>query len=182
MGKGERMSKVLDELTKFLEEFDESPQGYGTQLRLDFAEIIWSSLVRKKWSQRRLSEQSGLADSVISNLVHGNKNCTLDTIGRILHALGTRATLREVAREDEWTSAPYLHFRPTDETRFIFPNVDVSTTTPFALDDNAWPGTPDVNETLVDTGVRLRGQWGSVPEIDPLQCFPVMVGTATGYE
>ena len=118
MGKGEQMSKVLDELTNFLEEFDESPQGYGTQLRLDFAEIIWSSLVQKKWSQRRLSEQSGLADSVISNLVHGNKNCTLDTIGRVLHALGTRAKLREVAHQDEWAIDPELTFHRTDGTRF----------------------------------------------------------------
>lgn len=119
------MSKVLDQLEKFLEEFDESPQGYGTQLRLDFAEIIWCSLVRKKWSQRRLSERSGFADSVISNLVHGNKNCTLDTVGRVLHALGTRAKLREDARQDEWALGPEFTFHRTDGTSFNFSNDNI---------------------------------------------------------
>ena len=89
------MSSVRNRLTKFLDRFDESPAGYSTQLRLDLAEIIWRSLARNKWSQRRLSKKSGLADSIISNLIHGNKNCTLDTVSKVLHALGTRATLQE---------------------------------------------------------------------------------------
>jgi len=107
------MSKVLDRLTRFFDDFDESPEGYGTQLRLDFAEIIWRSLARNKWSQRRLSRESGLADSVVSNLIHGNKNCTLDTVGKVLYTLGTKATLSEPLHLDASGSAPGWRFHGT---------------------------------------------------------------------
>ena len=89
------MSEVRERLGKRLERFEASPAGYGAKLRLDFAEIIWRNLERKPWSQRRLAKKARLADSVISNLIHGNKNCTLDTVGKVIHALGTEVTLQE---------------------------------------------------------------------------------------
>lgn len=94
------MSKSLQELNQIFAEFDESPAGYGAELRLDLAEIIWRGLARNKWTQRKLAQQSGLADAVISNLVHGNKNCTLDTVGVVLHALGAKAKLVETLFEE----------------------------------------------------------------------------------
>ena len=89
------MSEVRERLRERLERFKASPAGYGAKLRLDFAEIIWRNLERKPWSQRQLARKVRLADSVISNLIHGNKNCTLDTVGKVIHALGTEATLQE---------------------------------------------------------------------------------------
>lgn len=89
------MSEVRERLRKRLETFEASPAGYGAKLRLDFAEIIWRNLELKPWSQRQLAAKARLADSVVSNLIHGNKNCTLDTVGKVIHALGTEAALLE---------------------------------------------------------------------------------------
>jgi hypothetical protein len=89
------MSEVRERLRERLERFKASPAGYGAKLRFDFAEIIWRNLERKPGSPRRLAKKARLADSVISNLIHGNKNCTLDTVGKVIHALGTEVTLQE---------------------------------------------------------------------------------------
>lgn len=98
------MSKTLDQLNTGVEDFEQSPEGFGIKLRLDFAEIIWNGLQRQQWSQRQLARRAGLADSVVSNLIHGNKNCTLDTVGRVIHAFGTSAVLKET--ESHLEAAP----------------------------------------------------------------------------
>ena len=90
------MSKILDQLKTGLRAFERSPEGIGTQFRLDFAKIIWNGLRRKGWTQGQLALKAELADSVVSNLIHGNKNCTLDTVGKVIHALDTRAVLIEL--------------------------------------------------------------------------------------
>lgn len=89
------MSQALDDLNKLSEEFDASFKGDDADLRLDLAEIIWRGLQRKGWSQRRLSQESGLADAVISNIMHGNRNWRCATAARIIHALSTKVCLKE---------------------------------------------------------------------------------------
>ncbi len=89
------MSKILDQLNAELQKFERSPEGIGMQFRLDLAKIIWDGLQRKGWSQEELAKQAGLKDSEISNLIHGSRNCTLDTVGRVIHALDTSAVLIE---------------------------------------------------------------------------------------
>lgn len=84
------MSKALDELNRLSEEFSASSEGYGHSLRLDFAELIWAGLDRNGWSQTDLARQAKCSDAAISNLVHGNRNFRIDTIGKVLHALGTK--------------------------------------------------------------------------------------------
>ena len=90
------MSKTLDRLTSFFEEFNESPQGDDSQHRLDLAEIMWRGLGRNGWTQRRLAKKSGLADADISNLLHGNKNFTSSTFGKVVNALGVKVKTQEV--------------------------------------------------------------------------------------
>ena len=125
------MSDTLNRIKKRLEEFKNSPVGYGARLRLDFAEIIWCGLERNNWSQRRLSREVGLADSVVSNLIHGNKNCTLDTVGKIIHALGTRATLQEMVPSVELSDATlWVHGVTAEAVPFsIKVNTSVQTST-----------------------------------------------------
>lgn len=87
------MSNGLDFLNQLAEELESSVVGYETDLRLDLAEFIWNGLAKSGWSQRELAAESGLPDAIISNLIHGNKNCTLRTIARVAHALKSRATI-----------------------------------------------------------------------------------------
>ncbi|UCE60656.1 MAG: helix-turn-helix transcriptional regulator [Phycisphaerales bacterium] len=90
------MSKALEHLQQLDEEFERSAEGYGFQLRLDFAEILWRTLNQLGWTQTQFAERSGWSDSFVSNLVHANQNCELDTIGKALHTLGVKAQLRMI--------------------------------------------------------------------------------------
>ena len=114
------MSDVLNRVKNRFEEFKKSPVGFGTKLRLDFAQIIWGNLERKNWSQRRLAKEVRLPDSVISNLIHGNKNCTLDTVGKVIHALGTEATLQERAPSAESSLDATLWFHGASGEPVLF--------------------------------------------------------------
>jgi len=87
---------ALEFLEQLDADFSDSPQGYGHQLRLDFAQILWRRMNELGWTQSRLSDESGFTPAFVSNIVHGNQNCTLDTVGKALYALGIRAQLLPV--------------------------------------------------------------------------------------
>jgi hypothetical protein len=48
-------------------------------------------------TQRRVAEEAGVKELFITRLIHSAANCTFDTAGRILFALGVRAELKEAA-------------------------------------------------------------------------------------
>jgi len=89
---GDPMTDV-DNILASLHEHDQSAQGYGHSLRLDFSRLVVESIDRLGWSQRQLARSSGLRESYISRIVHGEANFTLDTVGAVLHALGVRPLL-----------------------------------------------------------------------------------------
>jgi hypothetical protein len=82
-----------------LEKFENSPENEGYDLRLDLADIILQHLDGNKWTQARLAEAAGMKDSYLTRVIHSSQNCTFDGAGRILHALGVKAKLREVEPE-----------------------------------------------------------------------------------
>src|SRR5579862_4261332 len=88
------MSNTQD-LLKALRSFKETPESFGLQLRLSLSEIILTQLELKGWTQKRLAEQAGVKEPVITRMVHADQNCTLDSAGRVLSALGVRAKLVE---------------------------------------------------------------------------------------
>ena len=81
----------------------------GVELRLHLSEIVLRHLRRHDWSQRELAEKTGLKESFISRVVHSNANCTFETAGRLLFALGVRARIDEIQSED-------LYFMPAHST------------------------------------------------------------------
>jgi len=91
--------------------FSDSPEGYGHQLRLDFAEILWRRMNELGWNQTRLADESGFTPAFVSNIVHGNQNCTLDTIGKALYALDICARLVPVEQQE---SPTMISFRGTE--------------------------------------------------------------------
>jgi len=90
------MSKALEYLQQLDEEFEASAEGVGFQLRLDFAEILWRSLNQLGWSQAQFAKKTGWPDSFVSNLVHANQNCELDTLGKAFYTLGVKVKLQLV--------------------------------------------------------------------------------------
>src|ERR1700693_4419125 len=83
----------IPELLAGLEEFERSPASRGLDLRLDLAQIVLHRLSELGWTQRQLGEAAGTPEQVVTRIVHSSANCTFDTAGRILFALGTKPKL-----------------------------------------------------------------------------------------
>ncbi len=90
------MSEAVRDILRTLEEYEDSAGSVGLDLRLSLTEIILRDLRRRNWSQRELASRTSLKESYISRVLHSNANCTFDTAGKFLHALGIRARLQEV--------------------------------------------------------------------------------------
>lgn len=84
---------TISDLNRILHDFEDSPEGVGYELRLNLSEIVLRNLRSKGWTQRRLADESKKLESYITRVVHSQQNCGLDTVGKILHALGVRASL-----------------------------------------------------------------------------------------
>jgi ribosome-binding protein aMBF1 (putative translation factor) len=91
------MSTTRD-LLNDLDEFDNTPEGRGYDLRLDLSSIIVRQLAAKGWTQKKLADEVGVKESFITRLIHSSANCTFDTAGRVLFALGVRAELKETTQ------------------------------------------------------------------------------------
>lgn len=95
------MSKHIQALRRALAEYDRTnPESVGVELRLHLSEIVLRHLRRDDWSQCKLAEKTGLKESFISRVLHSNANCTFETAGRLLFALGIRARIEEVPSAD----------------------------------------------------------------------------------
>lgn len=104
------MDQAFKNILQTLEDFKKTPESRGLDLRLDLAEIIIRNLNVRGWSQRELAAASGMKEPQLSRVIHSNANCTLDTVGRLLFALGTHAKIEEVESSDSFS------FRYIDET------------------------------------------------------------------
>ncbi len=85
------MTTTIDQLQTLLAEYDATADAVGMELRLSFAQIILRRLWQKGWTQKQLAESTGLKESFLSRVLHSDQNCTFETAGKILHALGVRA-------------------------------------------------------------------------------------------
>jgi len=89
------MKTILD-IQADLEEFENSGQSEGYDLRLDLADIILRHLDGQKWTQASLAKAAGMKASYLTRVIHSSQNCTFEVAGRILHALGVKARIEEV--------------------------------------------------------------------------------------
>jgi transcriptional regulator with XRE-family HTH domain len=88
------MDKVQD-LLDTIKEHDDSPDGVAFELRLDFADLINRGLDANGWSQKQLAEKAGMTEAAISVLARAGRNFTVETLGRVLYALGFGAELKQ---------------------------------------------------------------------------------------
>jgi transcriptional regulator with XRE-family HTH domain len=86
----------VQDLRDMLDEFDRTPAASGYELRLGLATIVLGRLDALGWTQKRLADATGMKESFVSRVIHGDQNCTFDVAGRLLFALGVRARLAEV--------------------------------------------------------------------------------------
>jgi transcriptional regulator with XRE-family HTH domain len=97
------------ELLRLLNEFRNSADGAGHQLRLDLADLVIAKLREKGWTQKQLADATGMKESFVTRIIHSNSNCTFGVAGRILFALDVKATLTTKAarkKDSELVSKP----------------------------------------------------------------------------
>ena len=96
----ERAMNAADEFRKLVESVRDTHQSVAMELRVQFACLVTDRLRSKGWTQAKLAEVAeNVPESSISEIVHADANCTFETIGKVLFALGVRGKLRAVGAE-----------------------------------------------------------------------------------
>lgn len=117
MAKGVIVSTRIDSILQSLDDFEKTPESVGFDLRLSLSDLILKHLHLNGWTQKQLADESGMKEPSISRILNSDTNCTLDTAGRLLHALGVWAHLEEgMAHEAVFAEPETLKFRLMDET------------------------------------------------------------------
>lgn len=93
VGNAHHSESVFERMAKVLSDFEARPESVGYELQGQFARIINVALRSKGWTQKKLAERAVKHESEISELVHGDANCRLDTMGRIMFALDLKLFL-----------------------------------------------------------------------------------------
>jgi ribosome-binding protein aMBF1 (putative translation factor) len=93
-------AKKAQSILDAIEQFEQTGESVGLELRLSLSEVILQSLREKGWTQATLARRSGAKESFISRILHSNANCTLDTAGKLLHALEVRARFQAISMPD----------------------------------------------------------------------------------
>ncbi len=57
-------------------------------LRESLSRVLCKALNRLSWSQQMLADKAGFSPEYISRVMHCRANCTVDTVGRLLFAIG----------------------------------------------------------------------------------------------
>jgi transcriptional regulator with XRE-family HTH domain len=74
-------------------DLDASSEGVELDLRLDVASIIIQAMKIAGKTQRQLAVDAGMSPATLSRILHSNQNLRLDTIAKILHALGVKGRI-----------------------------------------------------------------------------------------
>src|SRR5882672_8656015 len=93
-----------DAFMKSIREFEDSREGWKSDLRLDLARMILMGLDEEEWTQQKLADESGKYPPMISKLVHASNDCRLSTVIDVLYALGIKPALVPVAHNSVPTS------------------------------------------------------------------------------
>ena len=93
-------TSALENIRRLAKEAAGSHQSVAMELRIHFANILTTLRKQQGWTQSELARRSGLAESQISELAHADENCTLETVGKVLSALGVRGRLIAVLEHE----------------------------------------------------------------------------------
>lgn len=83
----------LEAIRENLSEYKRMPESYGLELRLNLAEIVLAYLKRTGVTQYQLANRAGMDSGRLNQVIHANANCTLDVVGRLLHAMDLKGRL-----------------------------------------------------------------------------------------
>jgi len=84
---------AIDRARRGITNIRKTPESLSMDIRMQFARIINLGSSRPGWTQHKVAQEAGMKDSQISALVHGETNCTIDTMAKVMFALGHRLYL-----------------------------------------------------------------------------------------
>jgi ribosome-binding protein aMBF1 (putative translation factor) len=70
--------------------YQETSKGIAHEFRLSVGEAIIEGLREIGWNQKKLAEQLGVTEPLISRFLNGDHNWTSESVGKIGHALKIR--------------------------------------------------------------------------------------------
>jgi len=97
------MNPDIKSILHTLKKYKETPESRGLELRLNLADIILRHLRLKGWNQRDLAAETRMKEPFVSRVLHSSANCTFETAGRLLFALGVDVRLEEVPGVESFT-------------------------------------------------------------------------------
>ena len=115
------MNPDIQSLLKSLEEFEKTHESVALELRLSFTELIIDQLKRKGWTQRRLAEEAGMKEPAISRILHGDVNCTFETVGKLVWALGIGVRISETPTKTANSSGRTVKAGNENHLRLVLP-------------------------------------------------------------
>ena len=83
------------------EQYRNTYQYWGMQLRLDLAGMIISKMREEGMTQAEFADRANWSDSYVSRLIHADANCNFEVAARALFSLGIKPKLASV---DGWES------------------------------------------------------------------------------
>lgn len=86
---------AIEKLGQSAADFSDDPRSAGYALRLDLAALVIRAMKRRGWSQQKLADEAGMKPAFVCRIVNAESNCTFETAGRLLFALGETARLVE---------------------------------------------------------------------------------------
>ncbi len=104
------------DLGQLLDQYENTPDSYGIGLRLDLSEIVLRHL-KNNMTQASLARESGLSPQMVTRIVHAATNCTFETAGKVLFALGIKAQLVESQSGAIFTKEPEIRITKKTDTK-----------------------------------------------------------------
>lgn len=106
----------VDDLLNLLDEYRKTPDSFAHELRLSLGQIIIGRLRELGWTQKVLAAKIGVTEPLISRFLNGDHNWTSKSAGRLLCALGVRASVQqEFLYEDQEEFSLRLRTSDDDE-------------------------------------------------------------------
>lgn len=140
----DRPMTAVQEFRSLVEAVRNTHQSVAMDLRVQFACLVTQLLRDKGWTQSNLAEAADKApESSISEIVHADANCTFETIGKILFALGVRGKLEVVSPDVPATTG--LDLRDTTARGHTVPTITCPIESKTDGQENNW--FDDIQET-----------------------------------
>lgn len=91
---------TIQELQLAQAQFETTSEAVGLGLRLNVSELVIRGMKTKGWSVPKLSVKADVSRYTIQKILDSEVNCTLDTVGRLFHALEMKAHIVEVTEKE----------------------------------------------------------------------------------